>query len=68
MKFIYKIAAASSALLLITTAFLNTTQYINVKRKLPPSKENYHTKQQTQRTLFTTHQLLNKYFRIITML
>lgn len=34
MKFVHKIAAASSALLLITVGLLNTTQYLNVKSEL----------------------------------
>ncbi|HBY84760.1 MAG TPA: chemotaxis protein, partial [Colwellia sp.] len=39
MKFVYKIAAASSALLLITIGLLNTTQYLNVKRELSSTIE-----------------------------
>jgi len=34
MKFVHKIAFASSALLLITIGLLNTTQYLNVKSEL----------------------------------
>ena len=34
MKFVHKIALASSALLVITITFLNTTQYFNVKSEL----------------------------------
>jgi methyl-accepting chemotaxis protein len=34
MKFVHKIAAASSALLLVTVGLLNTTQYLNVKSEL----------------------------------
>ena len=39
MKFVYKIAAASSALLLITIGLLNTTQYLSVKRELSSTIE-----------------------------
>jgi len=34
MKFVHKIAAASSALLIITITLLNTTQYLNLKSEL----------------------------------
>lgn len=39
MKFVHKIAAASSALLLITVSLLNTTQYFNVKTELTKTIE-----------------------------
>ena len=39
MKFVHKIAAASSALLIITITLLNTTQYLNVKSKLETTIE-----------------------------
>lgn len=39
MKFVHKIAAASSALLIITISLLNTTQYLNVKSELKTTIE-----------------------------
>jgi methyl-accepting chemotaxis protein len=39
MKFVYKIAAASSTLLLITIGLLNTTQYLSVKQELSATIE-----------------------------